>query len=409
MGRYFTMVLPFFALAACRQPAVKNIALPVISVPPAVIRDTVNLAVRAGETMDAILRNLDLAGEEFSSLLQGVMTHFHFPIHQGQSWRAVFLRNPLRLESFVLEAKAGDKFHHLVRGDSGLFSYEEEVLPVVMDTSAVSGALQGNLFDAFISIGETPALVDAVTQIFAWDIDFFRDPRVGDSFQVLVEKKMAMGNKFLGYGKVLAARYLNSGHSFDAVLQGGRYFGADGRSLEKRLMKAPLHFYHISSGFSRSRLHPVLGVRRPHWGVDYAGPTGTPILAAGDGVVVYAEWHSGYGKTIKIRHNGVYSTYYAHLNGYAQGITKGRRVTQAQVIGYMGMTGLATGPHLDYRVEKNGGFINPVNVVSEPMQGIPAGEWTAFTEHRDRMFDRMSGVKTQLASAEIKKETSNAH
>jgi murein DD-endopeptidase MepM/ murein hydrolase activator NlpD len=365
--------------------------------------------VRGGETLDAICRNLDLGDSEFAALIGKMRAHFRFHIHPGQSYRAVFLREPgeMRLQSFALEARSGERLHRLDRCDTvpeaPEYAYLEEDVPVQTDTVAVSGVLRGNLFDSFLSLGETPALIDEVTRIFAWDIDFFRDPREGDAFQALIEKRFSPDGRFLGYGSLLGARYENAGRAFDAILYKERFYGADGRSLEKRLMKAPLRFSRISSGFSRSRLHPVLGIRRPHWGVDYAAPSGTPILAAGSGVVAYAKWVGGYGKTIKIRHNGVYSTYYAHLRGYARGISAGRRVSQGQVIGYLGSTGMSTGPHLDYRVEKNGRYINPTQMVSESLQGIPTAERTAFFDHRDQVFALMgveSPVRVASASAD---------
>jgi murein DD-endopeptidase MepM/ murein hydrolase activator NlpD len=242
-------------------------------------------------------------------------------------------------------------------------------------------------------------LVGEITRIFAWDIDFFRDPRPGDGFQILAEKRFRQDDgRFLGYGRVLAARYENAGRSFGAVLYRDRYYTPEGKGLEKQLMKVPLRYNaRVSSGFSSSRLHPVLGVRRPHWGVDYAGPTGTPILAAGSGTIAYAKWVNGYGKTIKIRHNGVYSTYYAHLHGYAPGISAGKRVAQGDVIGYMGSTGLSTGPHLDYRVEKNGRYVNPLTVISDPVAGVSASELPAFLSQRDRYFALLAVEQTRLA------------
>jgi murein DD-endopeptidase MepM/ murein hydrolase activator NlpD len=318
----------------------------------------------------------------------------------------------LRLQSFILEARAGDSLHVLDRVDPNVsspvgegepggviaFQYAEKEIPVRVDTVAVSGELRGNLFDSFLAMGEQPVLVDEMIRIFAWDIDFFRDPRTGDVFQVLMEKRFAPAGRFLGYGEVLAARYENAGRAFDAVRYQGRYFASDGRSLEKQLMKAPLRFSSISSGFSHARLHPILGVKRPHWGVDYVAPAGTPIFAAGDGMVVYAKWCGGYGRTVKIRHNVVYNTYYGHLQGYADAIAAGTRVSQGQVIAYLGMSGLATGPHLDYRVERNGAYVNPRTLVSEALAGVPASDFPAFGAQRDRMLARMGGsVSTRLA------------
>ena len=268
-----------------------------------------------------------------------------------------------------------------------------------IDTVAVSGALTSNLYEAFMSRGETGSLIQQVTKVFAWDVDFFKDPRTGDEFSLLVEKKYGEDGTFRGYGQLLSAKYVNRGKEFYGIFYKGSYFNNDGRSLEKMLMKAPLNFARVTSGFSAARMHPVLGVSRPHWGIDYGGPKGTKILAAGDGTIEYSKWVNGYGKTIKIRHNGVYNTYYAHLNGYAPNMGAGRRVKQGEVIGYMGMTGLATGVHLDYRVEFNGRYINPASLKMESKEGVDKEELQLFLDHRDQLLARMSNSELRQFAA----------
>jgi murein DD-endopeptidase MepM/ murein hydrolase activator NlpD len=269
-------------------------------------------------------------------------------------------------------------------------AYSVSDIPVRTDTVAVNGILSNNLYDAFVSMGETGALIQQVTKIFAWDLDFFRDPRVGDAFSLLVEKKRGEDGSFRGYGRVLSAKYVNRGREFYGILYRDSYFDESGRSLEKMLMKAPLNYVRVSSGFTSARMHPVLGVTRPHWGIDYAGPLNTKILAAGDGVVEYAKWVNGYGKTMKIRHNGVYNTYYAHLNGYAAGMRPGQRVRQGEVVAFMGRTGLATGVHLDYRVEFQGRYINPASLKMESKVGVAKAELQSFCAYRDVLLARMA-------------------
>lgn len=349
-----------------------------------------------GEAYSTLVRNLDLEEEESQSLLASIREHLPIRLFAGQDYR-VRLRNDsagFRWASFSLLERGGEMRHRLVRPDPDLDSavtYAYEPVPYTVDTVSVSGTLDYSLYEACLAVDEHPSLVEKVTKVFAWDIDFFRDPRKGDAFHILVEKRRDERGRFRGYGEVLSARYENAGTTFTGIRFRDGYYDADGRSLEKLLLKAPLDFTRISSGFSRSRLHPVLGIRRPHWGVDYAAPRGTPIYAAGDGVVVYAKFVSGYGKTVKIRHNGVYSTYYAHLQGYAANLRTGQRVRQREVIGYLGSTGLATGPHLDYRVEKNGQYINPASLKTEAKEGIAAAEWDAFSDSRQQLLTRMLG------------------
>jgi murein DD-endopeptidase MepM/ murein hydrolase activator NlpD len=239
--------------------------------------------------------------------------------------------------------------------------------------------------------GETPALAIRLADIFAWDIDFIRDIRVGDTFVAVVEKRSRDG-QFVGYGRIEAAQFVNQGEAYHGFLfadaQGNaQYFDEQGRSLRKAFLKAPLNFTRISSGFTLNRLHPVLGYRRPHPAIAYAAPMGTPVKTVGDGVVLQRGWDKGGGNYIKIRHNGVYETVYMHLKGFAKGIANGARVRQGQVIGYVGSTGMSTGPHLDFRMKKNGTYINPRTIKSPPADPVA----------RERMAEFMSHIQPLMA------------
>lgn len=405
-------------LAGCQPKAQPHVAAnPQF---PQITYDTLSSRIKVGESFNSIARNLGLPETESSLLLSGIKENFRFKLYAGQSYQVIFQVTPAgrSFHTFVLEDRYSDRKHvlanpaaaaginllsaasapFLASGDAvqaaplpvGKMAYQVVDVPTRTDTVAVNGSLSSNLYDAFVSQGETGALIQQVTKIFAWDLDFFRDPRSGDEFSLLVEKRFGEDGSFRGYGKVLSAKYVNRGKDYYGISYKGAYFNQEGRSMEKMLMKAPLNFGRVSSGFSAARMHPVLGLKRPHWGIDYAGPRGTKILAAGDGTVEYSKWVNGYGKTIKIRHNGVYNTYYAHLNGYASGMGAGRRVRQGEVIGFMGMTGLATGVHLDYRVEFSGRYINPASLKMESKQGVEKTEWKAFCDHRDLLLARMS-------------------
>ncbi len=418
-------------LGGCRQDGrATSATLP--SPAPASVYDTLSSRVKAGESFNSIVHNLALPASESSLLLSGIKENFRFKLYAGQSYRVIFrvTETGKLLQSFILEDRGSERRHVLALAGSGTgpgtasaslsavnpeppppaeasakspaapveavpappakFSYAVVDIPARMDTLAVNGSLASNLYEAFVSKGETGALIQQVTKIFAWDLDFFKDPRAGDEFSLLVEKRFGEDGAFRGYGRVLSAKYVNRGKEYFGILYKGQYYNQEGRSLEKMLMKAPLNFVHVSSGFSAARLHPVLGVTRPHWGIDYCGPKNTKILAAGDGTVEYTKWVNGYGNTIKIRHNGVYNTYYAHLNGFAAGCHSGKRVRQGELIGYMGMTGLATGVHLDYRVEFNGKYINPASLKMEAKQGVEKLEWKEFCDHRDQLLARMA-------------------
>jgi murein DD-endopeptidase MepM/ murein hydrolase activator NlpD len=416
-------------LAACRHETPRSgpaAAAPAPSEAPKIAFDTLSGRVKAGESFNSIVRGLPLSPADAQALCAGIKGNFRFKLYAGQAYKLIRRVGPQgpALEAFLLEDRYSDRRHALRRPaavpalaaasadstvltaapgtDAGAsaapasasapaaLAYSVSEIPVRTDTAAVNGVLSNNLYDAFVSLGETGALIQQVTKIFAWDLDFFKDPRVGDAFSLLVEKKFAEDGSFRGYGKVLSAKYVNRGRAYYGILYRDAYYDEGGRSLEKMLMKAPLNYVRVSSGFTSARLHPVLGVTRPHWGIDYAGPLNTKIFAAGDGVIEYAKWVNGYGKTVKIRHNGVYNTYYGHLNGFAAGMGAGRRVKQGEVIGYMGRTGLATGVHLDYRVEYQGRYINPATLKMQAKAGVDKGEWQAFCAYRDVLLARMT-------------------
>lgn len=383
-------------LPGCKDSAREEAAAGVPAVPE-VRYDTLSARIQVGESFNSVVHALGIDEEESALLLASIKENYRFKLYAGQAYRCIFrvAATGTSVHSFSLEDRHKDDRHQLMRSESSdagfriaSLDYSVVPIPVRTDTVLVNGALATSLYEAFLGMGESPALIQLVTKIFAWDIDFFKDPRVGDEFSLLVEKRFSEDGSFRCYGDVLSAKYVNNGHEFYGIQYKGAYYDQNGRSLEKMLLKAPLNFARVSSGFG-TRLHPILGVKRPHWGIDYAAPKGTKILAAGDGVVEYAKWVNGYGKTIKIRHNSVYSTYYAHLNGYAAGMGAGRRVKQRDVIGFLGSTGLSTAPHLDYRVERNGKYINPASLKTESKEGVAGAEWKPFCDHRDTLLSRM--------------------
>ncbi|MDD2966014.1 MAG: M23 family metallopeptidase [Desulfovibrionaceae bacterium] len=249
--------------------------------------------------------------------------------------------------------------------------------------SLVQCVIDDNMFQAVADAGEQPQLALAVANIFGSEINFIHDLQKGDSFSVLVEKRYRDG-LYKGYGRVLGAVFINKGKKFQGFLftdaQGrAKHFNAQGENLTKVLMQVPLSFTRVSSGFGMRR-HPVLGGHRDHPGIDYAAPMGTPVKAAGDGVVVDKGRNGGYGNQIVLRHDAGLETLYSHLSGYARGLNKGARVRQGQVIGYVGSTGMSTGPHLDFRVRQQGKFINPTKAVNPRAMAVAAKRKQAFTK-----------------------------
>ena len=265
----------------------------------------------------------------------------------------------------------------------------------------VKGVLSSSLSENMNEMGVDDACVSKFADIFAWDINFFVDPQVGDSFEILFEKKYAAG-RFTGYGDILAAKYINNGKIFEAIgikndSESISYYTPNGASLQKQFLKAPLHFTHISSGFSLHRMHPVLGIIRPHLGIDYAAPSGTPVYAAADGIISCAAFSNGFGNLVRIRHGTSYETSYGHLKSFARSIRCGKRVCQGDLIGFVGQTGLATGPHLDYRMTKDRQLVNPLKISMPPGKNIP--------EEKARQFELLKHEYMTILDIRLKNQT----
>jgi len=240
--------------------------------------------------------------------------------------------------------------------------------------------------------------------IFEWQLDFNRDVRAGDAFSVVYEAEF-LDDKQVGTGRILAAKLINRGRKYNALhyeLDGeSGYFDADGENMRKAFLRRPIQNARISSSFNRNRKHPVLGVRRPHLGTDFAAPTGTPIMASGSGRVIHRDRKGGYGHTVIIQHSNQYRTLYAHMSRYGEGISNGSRVEQGQIIGYVGRSGMATGPHLHYEFMVNGNHSNPMTVDLPNGDRIPDGQMSDFKSSTSAFLARIqTATQTQLASLE---------
>ncbi|HSW67740.1 MAG TPA: peptidoglycan DD-metalloendopeptidase family protein [Bacteroidales bacterium] len=250
-------------------------------------------------------------------------------------------------------------------------------------TEMVSGIIESSLWNSITAQGANPQLALELSEIYAWSIDFFAIQK-GDAFRVQYENLIVEG-KPIGIGRILSAVFRHGGEDFYAFyfVQGdkGDYFDENGNSLRKTFLKAPLKFSRISSHFSHRRLHPIHRVYRPHHGVDYAAPTGTPVMAIGDGKVTVARYRGASGNMVEIVHNSVYKTQYLHLSRFGRGIRPGVRVKQGQVIGYVGSTGSSTGPHLCFRFYQNGRPVNPLRVESPPAEPVKQEYRLQYDQH----------------------------
>lgn len=282
--------------------------------------------------------------------------------------------------------------------DGEAWAASRREVPVEHRVVLVAGTLEGNLFDSIDALGEQAQLVLDFAEIFAWDFDFASDSQPGDRFRMLVEK-VYTGDQFVKYGRTLVAEYQSEGTTHTGIYfrdkDGGGYYTPAGESLRRSFLKSPLEFTRISSRYSFRRRHPILGGVRPHLAVDYAASHGTPVWAVADGSVEFAGWKGGNGKTVILRHRANFKTMYNHLSGFGKGVRRGVQVKQRQVIGYVGSTGLSTGPHLDYRVIKDGRFVNPLKETFLPGKPISPASRPTFIQARDSL---LAQIRSALAA-----------
>jgi len=302
-------------------------------------------------------------------------------------------KNASKVDYFIYEINPVD---YVVYQLSDSLRIYKEKKPIETLVKSASGVITSSLWNALAAQALDYNLALSLSDIYQWSIDFYGLQK-GDKFRVVFEENFVNG-KSIGIGRIFAAQFFHAKENFYAFRftqdNEDSYFDDKGQSLKKAFLKAPLKFSRISSSFSASRFHPVLKIYRPHFGVDYAAPTGTPVMSIGDGTVIAKAYQAaGGGNYLKIKHNSVYTTSYMHLSGYASGISNGTRVRQGQVIGYVGATGLASGPHLDFRVFFNGSPMDPLKVKSEP--GIPVDKkyMANYTTHRDSMMTKLSAIK----------------
>ena len=308
------------------------------------------------------------------------------------------------VEHFAYRVSPVERYHLEPDGDQ--FRALREEVPILRRPKQLAGVVSTTIHQAMEQLGEDRRVAADFASIFAWDLDFSRNVYTGDRFRLLYERNYVVEEQqeyYLGPGRILAAAYEGEGGSFRAIYyeiapgQGG-YFRPDGHSVERKFLAAPLNYNRISSKYTRTRFHPILKVHRPHFGIDYAAPSGTPVWAVGDGTVVSRGWGGGFGRLVKIRHSNGYVSYYAHLSRYAAGLHVGQAVRQKQVIGYVGKTGLATGPHLCFRIQKNGRYVNPSFIDAPAANPIPVDHWEAFRAVRDVRMNQMG--RASLVSTE---------
>ncbi len=334
--------------------------------------------IRSGETISSLLGK-DFSPKEIYELAREAEGIFPLAkICAGRPYRLT--RQDGDFKRFSCDIDDTDRL--VVVRNGGRFAVSREPIPYTVELVSVRGTIESSLFEAVLKIGESERLAMQLAEVFAWDIDFFQDIQEGDSFEVVLERRFRNG-KPAGDGRLLAARFTNQDRVSQAFYfkdgkRAADYYDEKGHSLRKAFLKAPLSFSRISSGFTMRRRHPITRKVKAHPAIDYTAPKGTPIHTVGDGAIVFAAYKRYNGKCVKVRHPNGWVTMYNHLSKFGNNIRPGKKVTQGQVIGYVGSTGLSTGPHLDFRMFRNRAPVNPLTVKSPPARPVSRVNMAAF-------------------------------
>jgi murein DD-endopeptidase MepM/ murein hydrolase activator NlpD len=321
-------------------------------------------------------------------------------LRPGEILELIFTRDSQRLEKVRYQNMHGQVLA-TTRTEQG-WTTSRYAKPVVVTSALARGAIKDSLYQSAVDENIAFELALALADIFAWDIDFFVDLRPGDHYAFLYDQRFRDG-ELVGNGRIVAAHFHNGSthhraYYYQAPGKRADYYDDQGNSLRKVFLKSPLRYSRISSGFSKRRLHPILKIYRPHPGIDYAAPTGTPVVAVGDGRVISRRWKNGYGRFIAIRHNSRYTTSYGHLHRYASKIKVGSNVKQGQVIGYVGASGLATGPHLDFRIKKDGRFVNPLKNRLPAAKPVPPKYLSDFKKRVTSLEEKLAKTQSPQGS-----------
>lgn len=382
--------------AAPPKPAAPDAAAksPTVASAPKPAFDVEEYTVPTGSSVYQTLRQAGLAPATTLALVRAAE-----PIKDLADITSKTLINIFRPKSGAEEARKVeiklDKVKSLVFDRTGpkLWEAEMETADVATRVEKFSGTVEESLWNSASEAGMDPLIIQKMAEIFAWQIDFNRGVRTGDRWRLAVERRY-VSNEPIGWGEIVSAQYDNAGRQVAAIRFENenvdrKYYQPNGESLKRMFLKSPLKFGRVTSGFDRQRYHPILKERRPHLGVDYGAPRGTPIRAVGKGAVTYAKRRGGSGKMVRIRHNSVYKTEYKHLSRFADGIYDGARVEMGDIIGYVGATGLATGPHLHYEFWKHGKVKDPLKVEVPTADPVPEKFMDSFQTAAAKAMDKL--------------------
>jgi murein DD-endopeptidase MepM/ murein hydrolase activator NlpD len=347
----------------------------------------------AGENFAGALQKLGLSTEQVTDAT--VAAQHAFNLRQLRAGTTITVNRSveggLREINYRIDA---ERMLRLVPREQG-FSAEVQEIPIRSVVTVVNGQLDDSLFNAVEEAGESAEVAMRLAQIFGYDLDFYTDPRKGDTFHLVLEKRTYLTGETAGYGRILAADYVNGGKKYEALLfhdeRGQRaYYSSDGKSLQKAFLRSPLKFgAPVTSHFSNSRFHPILKTYRAHLGTDYGAPVGTPVQTIGGGRVMFAGRKGGDGNMVHVAHSNGYETYYLHLSRIL--VHVGEHIEIGKTIGLVGSTGLATGPHLDFRIAQKGQFKNFETLGLPPSEPVAKKNWTEFAAVREKWLPLLHG------------------
>ena len=358
--------------------------------------------VKNGQFFSTLLGSLGMSAQEAYNLTQACDSVFDVKtLRVGQAYRAYYAESESVPQYLVYERDKASSIVFSCRPPYGAWVYQK---PVTVESRYADVTIQTSLWNDMIAADVSPLLIVSLSDIYAWTVDFFALQK-GDRFRVMYDEKMCDG-EVLAVDTVRYAVFTHDGQDLPMVMYdqgdgGNIWWNEKGESMRKAFLKAPLNYSRISSGFSHARRHPVTRKVQPHTGVDYAAPKGTPVMSIGDGVVTSMKYEGAGGNTVRIKHNSVYSTAYLHLSKYGPGLKVGQRVRQGQVIGYVGSTGRSTGPHLDFRVWKNGTPINPLKMDSPPAEPIKEESRPAFEAAHKMYKAQVDTIQARSIAAQL--------
>ncbi len=358
---------------------------------------TITSKIMSGDSAGNILNEWLTMAEIFELVENSKEVHPLTSLRVGRPFFISIDTVSKKLTRFEYEIDSADKLIIEFTGEA--YTIFTEAIPYEFKLTYIEGTVQDNFFNSVLNSGGNANFAIQLADIFSYDIDFIREIQNGDTFSALVEKRYREG-EFKGYGRIIGAQFINNANTHHAYLFYDAndstkltYFSEDGKALQKAFLRSPVHFTRVSSKYTMTRKHPILGITRPHQGIDYAAPRGTPVVAVGDGSVTRSAYTGGYGNLIVVRHTGGLESQYAHLSGYAKGIKRGAKVQQGQTIGFVGSTGLSTGPHLDFRIKKNGKFVNPDKIIIPSKPPISKAQEALFAETVEEVQAYMNTTK----------------